>query len=248
MKNIRRVAVLLCACLFILMFTSCRSNESKLYDEIYTYLNDSYKGVEFRINGYTQDIQTSGRYLFDVTCLTTNQDFEVLKYSLYISDSYYVSHANTQLRSEVYEILGDARELIRIQDVQCLNQYKSDDDSYRFADDTEMFSMSLTELSEIYRVTFEGVESSNDVAQCIYMFCEIMSRNGCNFKKISFDFQLNGESIRLVTNTEAILHLTTFKTLERLFEEAKSPSAVNNLFYKDPDSGVKIIPYPINQQ
>ena len=119
MKRIKRVLALLAALAFVLILcASCESNEQKLYDKVYAHLNEKYKGVEFRINSHTQDVETSGKYTFQVTSITTGLDFEVIMTSMLISDSYYVVHANNQLRLNLFELIGSARSLICLEDIQ----------------------------------------------------------------------------------------------------------------------------------
>ncbi len=244
MKRIKRVAALfLAVSLVLLTCTACASNEQKLYDKVYAHLNEHYKGVEFQINDYKQELETSGKYTFSVTCLTTGVDFEVIMSSIFISDSYLVVHANRKLCDEIYSLLGSARSLICLEDVQCFNHYLSDDNAYRFNEDVELTSYSVYDLTSIYRVKFSNIESSSDAAQCIYMFCDILDTKGVVLENVTFGFVLNDEPILFTTNTRTIEDLESFEPLEELFERSKSPSALNSLFYREPGSDTKIITY-----
>ncbi len=244
MKFAKRFGAFLIICSLVLgVFVACEPREKKIYDEVYAHLNERYKGVEFEINGYTQDIETSGKYVFDVTCLTTGLRFDVIKSSLYISDSYYVVHANNRLQQALFELLGDAKELVCLESVQCFDRYKADKATYRFNEDVESVSKDLDELDSIFRVNMSDMESSNEAAQCVYMFCDILESKGVSLKRVNFEFTLNGERIRLETNTGAIDRMMSFDALERLFEQSKTTSA-NNIFYKDHDSDIKVIPFP----
>lgn len=244
MKRIKRVAALFLALsLVLLTCASCASNDQKLYDKVYAHLNEKYKGVEFQINSYKQDVETSGKYTFNVTCLTTNIEFEVIMSSLLISDSYLVAHANKRLCDDLFELFGSARTLICLDYVQCFNHYLEDGGGYRFNEDVELTSYSVEDLTSIYRVTLADIESSGDAAQCVYMFCDILASKGIILDEVTFYFVLNGESILFTTNTNTIEKLESFEPLEALFEKAKSPSELNSLFYREPGSDTKIITY-----
>ena len=244
MKRIRQVtALILTLTLVILLCASCVSNDQKLYDKVYAHLNERYKGVEFRINGYTQDIQTSGKYTFDVTCLTTNIDFEVIMSSLLVSDSYLVTHANKRLEDRLFELVGSARTLICLDDVQYFDHYEKEGNGYRFNEDEELISYSIEDLTFIYRVTLTGIEDSADAAQCVYMFCDILESKGIVLDEVTFSFSLNAEPILFTTDTNTVEQLESFEPLEELFEKSKSPSALDTIFYRDPNSDTKIITY-----
>ena len=244
MKRIRQVAALILALTLVVMLcVSCVSNDQKLYDKVYAHLNERYKGVDFRINGYTQDIQTSGKYTFDVTCLATDIDFEVIMSSLLISDSYLVSHTNKWLEEDLFELFGSARSLICLDHIQCFDLYLAEGSGYRFNEDAELTSYSVKDLTKIYRVTLTDIVSSADAAQCIYMFCDILNSKGIVLDEVAFSFVLNGEPILFTTTTNTVESLESFEPLEILFEKSKSPSALDTIFYRDPDSNVKIITY-----
>ncbi len=244
MKFAKRSCAFLLVCSLLIGFlVACEPKEKKIYDEVYAYLNECYKGVEFEINSYTQDIETSGKYVFDVTCLTTGLHFTVIKSSLYISDSYYVVHANNRLQEELFELLGSATELVNLESVQCFDRYEEDSVSYRFNEDAESVAVDLDELESIFRVNMSEMESSNEAAQCVYMFCDILENKGISLERVNFEFTLNGERIRLETNTNAIDSMHSFEALERLFEQTKTSTA-SNIFYKELDSDIKVIPFP----
>ncbi len=244
MKQIKRLTALLLVCLLSLsVFTACTTNEQKLYNGVYAYLGEKYKGVEFKINSHTQDTQASGQYTFQVTCLTTGVEFEVIKLSTMTSDSYYVSHANNKLRTELFELFGDALELVRVDDVQCYDVYRENGGKFSFNEDSELASYLLEDIDSIYRVHMSSVVDAGDAAECIYMFCDILEGEGVVLEEIGFEFMLGGEMIRLQTSTASILNTDSYENLTRLFEEAKTSSPINNIFYKDPDSNVKVIPY-----
>ncbi len=243
MKRLKRFfAVLMVFALLAAVFAGCETQEAKIYERVYAHLHEKYKGVDFQINGYTQNTETSGRYILDITCLTTGVDFQMTMSSLLVSDSYFVSHANDRLRSDIYEALGFDPKSIYIEDVQCFDLYISESDTVRFNENVELSTISLDELKEIYRVYLVDVPSSNDAAQCIYFFCDILELEDYTFDKISFDFKLGKEHVRVETSTDAI-NTSSIAEIERLLDDAKSPSALGNIFYRDPESDVKVIPY-----
>ncbi len=248
MKQMKRfITLILVFSLAILALTSCESAEQRAYNKAYNYLNEKYKGIEFEINGYTQETETSGKYTFDVTCLTTGLDFEIIMSSLITSDNYYVVHANKKLRNELFEIFGSARELICLDDIQCFDYYLSDSGTYLFNEDVEVTSYVATDLSELHRVKLVGVKDANDAAQCIYIFCDILKSNNIILDKITFEFVLDDDTILFTTNTktveDAVNGENSFSVLEELFEMAESSVNFNNLFYKDPASDAKVITY-----
>ncbi len=243
MKRLRRAVALLLAGILLLLTVSCQSGETRAYDKAYAYLYDKYKGVEFEILEYTQDMQTSGKTTFRVLCVTTGLEFEVVMTSLMMSDSYLVIHANSAINQSVFELLGDASGLVCLESVQCFDHYLSDGNTYRFNEDVELTSYSVYDVKEFYRVNLEDMISSNEAAQCIYMFCDVLSRRDVSLDKITFDFTLNGEKLLFTTNTQTIRGMNSFETLENLFESTFNPSAIGNIFYKDPNSDTKIITY-----
>ncbi len=245
MKFGKRIfAAVLILAFSVFMLASCESKEKKLYDEVYAYLEERYKGVEFEIKNYVQYAETSGKYFFQVTCTTTGVDFHVIKTTLFMSDSYYVVHANHRLQNEVFEVLGVARDLISVESVQCFDRYQRDSGTYRFSEDTEAFSKNLYDLKEIFRVNMKEMPSSNEAAQCIYMFCDILENAGISLERVNFQFVLNEETIRLETDTKTIDNLTSFESLEKILDQTKLPSSGTNIFYKESGSDIKVIPFP----
>ena len=69
----------------------------KLELNIYDYLEKKYPDLEFEIKSYTQDNYTSGKYVFNVSCKTTDIDFLVYQSSFLVTDSYSVTHANLSM-------------------------------------------------------------------------------------------------------------------------------------------------------
>jgi hypothetical protein len=147
------------------------------------------------------------------------------------------------LKNSLFEQIGSARSLICLADVQCFDHYLDEGNGYRFNEDEELTSFGLTDLTSIYRVTLDGIESSGDAAQCVYMFCDILDSKGIHLDEVTFSFVLNGEPILFTTDTNTVEQLESFEPLEELFEKAKSPSALDTIFYRDPDSNTKIITY-----
>ena len=243
MKRLRRLTVLLLACTFVFLTVSCQSGDAKAHEKVYAYLSEKYKGVEFEIVEHTQEVETSGKHVFRVRCLATNVTFDVLMTSMMTTDSYIVSHANSVIEQDVMEILGDARPLMCLERVQCFNQYVSEDSTYRFNEDVELTSRSLYDVGEIYRVYLSDMESSNEAAQCVYMFCDILSYRGVVLDQITFDFLLNGEKIRFTTSTETIRGMNSFDELQKLLDSTNNVNVIGEFFYKDPDSNTKVFQY-----
>lgn len=248
MKQMKRfIALILVLSFSLCVLTSCESTEQRVNNKVYTYLNEKYKGIEFEINGYKQDTETSGKYTFDVTCLTTGLDFEIIMSSLVTSDNYYVVHANQKLRNELFDMMGASRELICVDDIQCFDYYLSDSGTYLFNEDVEVTSYMATDLKELHRVKLVGVKDANDAAQCVYLFCDILKSKNVILDKVTFEFVLDDDKILFTTNTKTIEDTVngtdSFSALEELFEMAETSVNFNNLFYKDPDSDAKVITY-----
>ena len=55
--------------------------------------------------------------------------------------------------------------------------------------------------------------------------------------------QGGGINQEFTTNTDTVESLDSFEPLEELFEKAKSPSGLNNIFYRESGSDTKIITY-----
>ncbi|MBQ9748108.1 MAG: hypothetical protein IJV98_04920 [Clostridia bacterium] len=243
MKRIRRAVALLLAGLCLMFAVSCQSEETRAHEKAYAYLNEKYKGVEFEILDYTQDTQTSGRYTFRVLSITTGLEFEVIMTSLMATDSYIVIHANNAINNHVMELLDGARDLICLESVQCFDHYLSEGGSYRFNEDVELTSYSVYDVKSFYRVKLSDMPNANEAAQCIYMFCDILSHKDVILEELTFDFVLNGEKILFTTSTNTIVDMASFEPLEELFERTNNASLIGNLFYKDPNSDAKIITY-----
>ena len=75
------------------------------------------------------------------------------------------------------------------------------------------------------------------------MFCDILESKGIVLDEVTFSFSLNAEPILFTTDTNTVEQLESFEPLEELFEKSKSPSALDTIFYRDPNSDTKIITY-----
>ena len=243
MKPMKRFMAALLVASLMLFAVSCESSEQKAYDKVNAYLAEKYNGMEFEVGGYTQDLETSGKYTFNVTCQTTGIEFEVIMSSLMTSDSYQICYANAQIREEIYDLLGTAKDLTCVENIQCFDRYDEEAGTYRFRDFTEEALHGLDDISSLYRVKLSGVQSPNDAAQCVYMFCDVLYAKGVLLDKITFDFILDGEPILFTTNTNTVEGLDSFEPLEELFTAVKAPSAANSIFYREPGSDVKVIDY-----
>ncbi len=243
MKRLKRIVCLLLALsLALFVFAGCETKEQRIYNKVYQHLSDKYQGIDFQINGYVQDTQTSGKYTFDVTCLTTGVDFEVIMTSLFLSDSYFVSHANKKISDEVFAVLGTAAELVYLDEIICFDPYMDQGGNYRFNENVELMSYTLESIHEMYRVMLSDVVSTDEAAQSVWMFCERLASHGITLDKVNFQFVLNGETVRLETNTKTMASLR-FEELKARLDEAKSPAALGELFYREPDSDIKVIPF-----
>ncbi len=244
------MALLLVCVLGLLLFSSCETQKQMAYEKVMAYLNEKHPGYQFTVNGFTQDTETSGKYTFYVTCINTGVDFEVVSTTLFSSDSFTVCHANAEKKKDLYGIFGEsALSRLRIADIQCHDLYLDGGGTYRFNEDEELLMSHAKHLDEIYRVTFSDVASADDAVQRIWMFCDILYSGGTEansicLDKVSFEFTLGKETIRVETNTASIDPLLDFTDLIRRIEQAQASTAeMNTPFYKDADSGVKIIQY-----
>ncbi len=246
MKRLNRWFALCLSLIYILcIFTSCKTQDDKQHDRVYAHLSEKYPGNEFQINTHIQETETSGKHTFNVTCLTTGVDFEVIMTSLFISDSFYVEHGNEELRKDIFAIFGTSKDLLCLEDVQCFDPYLTGSGTYRFKEDEELMYIGLSSLTSIHCVTLTGVSSASEAAQCIYMFCDLLKLKGVVLEKINFEFTLNKESVRVVTDTYSMSSSSIKPLIARLEQkEATNSSGGTNFFYNtDGDSNVKIVPY-----
>lgn len=242
MKHMKRILAAVLAAAMTLVLVACVQSD-KVEAQIYDYLEGKYEGYDFEILSYTQEKDTSGRYAVSVHCADNDVDFEIYASSILVTDDFTVKYANSVMESDLIELLGTARPLICVKSIQWLDLYADDSNGYKFREfPLEEIPYTPYDVKNIYRVKLDDMPSSNEAAQCIYMFCDILDYKGVSLDKVTFEFKLADEPIIFTTNTKTALK-ASFSVLETLFERSKSEEEEGNLFYRNPESKIKTIEY-----
>ena len=230
MKYIRKIAAAILAVALIAGVYACTPSK-KVQNEVYDYLNEKYTGLEFSLLDYTQDKETSGRYTVFARCLTTNVDFEIYVSSLFITDSYGVSYANSVMDPQILDALGNARSLGCVEDVQWLNLYEEDSDGYRFDEVDPNISYDVKDVNEIYRIRLADVISANEAAQCVYLVMTSLDTAGIELDRATFEFTLDETPILFTTDTASVKEIP-LEDLEAKFYAAECSAQPNgNILY-----------------
>ncbi len=242
MKILKRIlAATMCAATAFVTMACVPS--AKVESKVYDYLDEKYENYKFEIVSYTQEKDTSGRYSVTVHCEDNGVDFDIFASSILVTDDFTVKYANSVMEDEIIENLGTAAPIIGVKSVQWLDLYADGSNGYKYRElPLEEIPYSVIEAKELYRVKLNDMPSSNEAAQCIYMFCDILDYKGIAFDKVTFEFKLGDEPIIFTTNSKTALK-ASFDVLEVLFERSKSDAEEGNLFYRNPDSKIKTIEY-----
>lgn len=230
----KKFMICLLSIAFVVALCACTPSQ-KMQNKVYEYLNTKYKGLEFELVDYSQDKETSGRYIIDVKCVTNDVDFEIYASNLYISDGYSVSYANAYMEPLLTEALSDVKELAKIESVQWMDIFADNSNGYKFRE-VGNISYEMTDIKEIYRVTLSDVESTNEATQCIYMVITQLDLKGVSLNKIVFDFRIGEVPILLTTDTASVKE-ASFVDLEKKLQDAVDSAVTeqkNILFQSDP--------------
>ena len=204
--KLTRIALTAVLLLFILggavactLLTAPQTEE--LETEIYTYLDEKYPDLEFEIKSYTQDTYTSGKYVFQVFCKTTEIDFQIYRSSFLTTDSYTVTYANLAMEKLFFSFFGEEFCESQISSVQWLDSYADDQAGYKFRDiDLSALPDSVMGAEGLYRITLRATDTES-VFQSIKAITEKLSAAGVPCDKIAFAWMQNDYTIVFSTNT-----------------------------------------------
>lgn len=231
MKYMRKIAAVVLVISLVALICACTPSK-KVQNEVYDYLNSKYKGLEFELLDYKQEKETSGRYTVFAKCLTTNVDFQIYVSSMFTTDSYSVSYANSVMDPQLMDTLGTAREAACVSEIQWLDLYEEESDGYKFRDVSADISYNVKDVNEIYRIKLSGVESANDAAQCVYMAVTTFDMQGIELDTVTFEFTLNDTPILFTTDTVSVKEIP-LEDLEAKFYAAESSSEKeSNILFK----------------
>ena len=205
MKIFRSLLIILLAFLILTGSVACTFLETPLSEEmelkIYEYLENKYPGLEFEIISYSQDTYTSGKYVFNVCCKTTNVDFLVYQSSFLTTDSYTVTYANLSVEEMLVGILGEAIMSTHAKSVQWLDMFADGNTGYRFREvDLTTLPTSALEIEDIYKIVLNFQDTETTV-QALKAIAEKLTGEEIQCDTIMFEWIQNDYTIEFTTNT-----------------------------------------------
>ena len=183
------------ACSFL---TMPHSEELEL--KIYTYLEEKYPDLEFKIQGYTQETYTNGKYVFHVLCKTTEVEFQIYHSSFLTTDSYSVTYANLSAEKMLFTSLGESLTQTYIQSIQWLNPYADGNTGYKFRDvDLSQWQNSVSDIESIHKIKLSTADTDSTL-QAIQAITEKLNSEGIACDRISFEWVQEDYTIVFNTN------------------------------------------------
>ena len=206
------------SCAFL---TTTHSEDLEL--KIYNYLQEKYPNLEFEITSYKQDTFTSGKYVFDVTCKTTEIDFLVYQSSFLTTDSYTVTYANLAMEEMLVGILGETIMSTHAKSIQWLDLYADGNTGYRFREvDLKSLPDSALGIENIYKIVLPAQNTENSL-QSLKAITEKLNDEEIQCDTITFEWIQNDYTIEFTTNTYTLTKATDEELLGFLtyVDEAK---------------------------
>lgn len=238
----KRLAAL--SVVLLMAFAAACAPSEKMEKRVYDYLENKYGDWGFELLDYTQDKATNGGYTVNARCGLTGVDFEIYVTSLLITDSYYVRSANATMDAQLLGYFEGKEALTGVSDIQWLDIYEDNSGGYRFREPDDTLSDDPQGVTDIYRIYLTNVPSANEAAQCIIMTLSILNANNVHLDSVTFDFELDGEQMLFVTDTDAVLSVSadSFAALEQmLMPDGNTSNLMVNIFYES--SSVKVIEF-----
>ena len=204
-----------------------------LETNIYAYLEEKYPDLEFEIKSYTQDTYTSGKYVFQIFCKTTEIDFQIYQSSFLTTDSYTVTYANQTVGNMLLSFFEESLPSVHIKSVQWLDLYADGNTGYKFRDvDLSQLPDTVSEIESIYRIELLS-EDTADVTQALRSVAEILNSENVPCDKISFewvqaDYAIIFNTNMLTLNSASDEQLAAFLTY---VEEAKQSDEIITVSY-----------------
>jgi hypothetical protein len=180
----------------------------ELETKIYTYLENKYPGMEFEIKSYTQDTYTSGKYVFNVFCKTTEIDFLVYQSSFLTTDSYTVTYANLSMEEMLVGILGETLMSTHVKAFQWLDAYADGNTGYKFREvDLTKLPESALEIKSIYKIMLNSQDTESAV-RSLKAVMEQLTVSGIECDKITFEWFQDDYNIVFTTDTNTLTTAT----------------------------------------
>lgn len=212
MKIFRSLLIILLAFLILTGSVACTFLETPLSEEmelkIYEYLKNKYPGLEFEITSYSQDTYTSGKYVFNVCCKTTEVDFLVYQTSFLITDSYTVTYANLAMEEKLVAVLGKTIMTDYVKSIQWLDVYADGNTGYKFRDvELKELPDSVVGVDSIYRVIINA-KNTAEAVESLKVITEKFDEATVHCSSITFEWVQNDYSIVFTTDTCTINNAT----------------------------------------
>ena len=191
--------------------------------KIYDYLQEKYPGLEFEIKSYKQDTFTSGKYVFNVTCKTTEIDFLVYQSSFLTTDSYTVTYANLSMEEMLVGLLGETIMSTHAKSIQWLDMYADGNTGYRFREvDLTSLPESALGIENIYKIVLRS-QDTETALQSLKAITEKLTNEELQCDTITFEWIQNDYTIEFTTNTYTLTEATEEELLGFLtyVDEAK---------------------------
>lgn len=220
------ILIIASACSFLSV-----SSSDKVETVIADYLNNKYPDLEFEIGIHTQDTYTSGRYVYNIRCKTTDVDFTLYHSSFLTTDSYSVVCANSSMEKSLRALFLDEFNSQYVKTIQWMNFYADGSDGYRFRDvSVTKLPYPITDVTEIYRFTLKdnSFETEAEIVQVMKEAVTEFENEGIVLEKITFQFVLGKDTVLLTTDTSTV-QLSPEEKLEALLIQIGVAQGTNEL-------------------
>lgn len=201
------------------------SSSDKVETAIYDYLKNKYPNLNFEIKGRTQDMYTSGRYVFDVYCTDTSVVFTVYHSSFLTSDSYSVIYANNRMEESLRETFGEEFNEQYLDSLRWKDLYVEGCEGYRFRDmDITKIPYEVSEVSDIrlFVLKNDAFKGEAEAAEALKAVVAKFDEAGIDLKKIVFQMQLGKDTVLLTTDAYSVRTATEEELMERLVHIANA--------------------------
>ena len=227
MKFARILLTIALALVMLMGAVSCSfltpPHSEELELKIYNYLQEKYPDLEFEITSYKQDTFTSGKYVFNVTCKTTEIDFLVYQSSFLTTDSYTVTYANLSMEEMLVGLLGKTIMSTHAKSIQWLDMYADGNTGYRFREvDLSALPDSVMGIENIYKIVLRS-QDTETALQSIRAITEKLTDEEIQCDNVTFEWTHDDYTFEFTTNTHTLTKATDEELLGFLtyVDEAK---------------------------
>lgn len=212
MKFFRSLLTIVLTLLILTGSVACTLLDTPLSEEmelkIYEYLGNKYPDLEFEIKSYSQDTYTSGKYVFNVQCKTTEIDFLVYQSSFLLTDSYTVTYANLAMEEKLVAVLGKNVMTDYAKSIQWLDVYADGNTGYKFRDvDLTELPDSVVGIDSVYRVVINA-KNTAEAVESLKVITEKFDEAAVHCSSITFEWVQSDYSIVFTTDTCTINNAT----------------------------------------